>query len=87
MKVASTPLRCATPLTMRLKRIAWSQAARASATWRRFTSHWFGPHSASAAPVGTPCASQVATISERMSETDSRSVIELTCVRVSRRPV
>ena len=81
MNVASTPLRWATPLTMRLNRIAWSQACRASWTCRRFTSHWFGPHSASAAPVGTPCASQVAPISPRMSETDSSSAIELTWVR------
>ena len=63
MNVASTPFLCATPFTMRLKRIAWSQAARASATWRRFTSHWFGPHSARAAPVGTPCDSQATAIS------------------------
>ena len=86
MKVASSPLRWATPLTMRLKRIAWSQARRASSTCRRLTSHWFGPYSARAAPVGTSWASQVAAISVRMSETDSRSDIELICVRVSRRP-
>ena len=86
-KVASQPNARATDFTARLKRRASSQTRNASGACRRFTSYWPGPYSASAEVVGMPCSWQTRSISASNGEYSLRSIIELICVRYSRRCV
>ena len=72
---------------MRLKRSASSQTRSASGACARFTSYWPGPYSASEEVAGTSCSRHTRSISASRGEYSLRSVIELICVRYSRRPV
>jgi hypothetical protein len=85
--VASQPCARATLLTMRLKRSASSHTRSASGACARFTSYWPGPYSASEEVAGTFCKRHTRSISASNPEYSLRSVIELICVRNSRRPV
>ncbi|MNL38094.1 hypothetical protein D3C87_1602800 [compost metagenome] len=53
MKVAASPCLRATPLTMRLKKIASSAAFKGSSVCSRLISNWPMPFSAIAASAGT----------------------------------